>query len=284
MRTVVLGASGQLGQELLARLSGEVVPLDRTHIDLSDPGAVQPTLDDLTPDVVVNCAAYNLVDRAETEPQAAFAVNAFGVRQLALWCSLRNRPLVHFSTDHVFGRNSACTMPWTESATPEPVSVYGTSKLAGECFVRAICPQHLLIRTCGLYGKRGQGGKGTNFVATMLRLAERGTVRVVADQVCTPTAAADLAERTVELLRVGARGLFHVTNAGACSWREFAEEIFRAAGLGVTVVPITSAEYGAAARRPAYSVLSSEASSQLGLAPLRPWQEALRAYLVERKK
>lgn len=283
MRIAVLGAAGQLGRDLCTRLQDEVVPLTRADADLTRAAELRSRLDAVRPDAVVNCAAYNLVDRAEAEPEAAFAVNAWGVRELAAYCAERDVLLVHFSTDHVFGLDATRHTPWREDEAPGPVSVYGLSKLAGEYVVRARCPRHLVIRTCGLYGHPGQGGKGGNFVRTMLRLAEQGKpLRVVADQVCTPTATTDLAEAVAALLARGATGLFHLTNAGACSWYDFACAIFATSGVGADVTPISSAEYAAAARRPAYSVLDNSKAVAVGVAPMRPWQEALAHYLHPR--
>jgi dTDP-4-dehydrorhamnose reductase len=285
VRYAVLGAAGQLGRDLCPRLPGAVVALARDRADLTRPDALRAVLDEIGPDVVVNCAAYNYVDRAESEPPAAFAVNAWGVRNLARWCRDRGRLLVHFTSDYVFGLDESRRTPWAEADPPGPVSVYGLSKLAGEYLVRSTCPAHLVLRTCGLYGVWGSGGKGGNFVETMLRLAREGKPpRVVADQVCTPSYTADVADATVALLTAGKRGLYHVTNAGACSWHEFARAIFELAGVSAGLSAITSEEYGAAARRPAYSVLAPAALTAAGLAPPRPWREALAAYLGEREK
>jgi dTDP-4-dehydrorhamnose reductase len=235
--------------------------------------------------VVINCAAYNFVDRAESEAAAAFAVNAWGVRDLARLCQELDCLLVQFSTDHVFGLDDQRRTPWTETDAPGPISVYGLSKLAGEYLIRALCRRHMVIRTCGLYGVWGSGGKGSNFVQTMLRLAEQGKpVRVVADQVCTPTYTADLAQATVALLANGQPGLYHLTNSGYCSWFDFARAIFASAGKKVDLVPISSREYAAPARRPAYSVLAPAAMQALGLPPLRRWPEALAAYLEEQSR
>lgn len=276
MRFVLLGAGGQLGRQLQPRLPGEVVVPERAAADLAHPAGLAACLEALAPDVVVNCAAYNFVDRAETEVDAAFAVNTRAVRELAQWCGARDRLLVHFSTDHVFGLDAGRATPYAEDDAPGPVSVYGVSKLAGEYLVRSLCPRHLLLRTCGLYGPRGEGGKG-NFVETMLRLAATGRpLRVVADQVCTPTAAVDLAEATVALIGAGVTGLFHRTNSGACSWHAFATAIFELASIPVVADPIRTGDYPAAARRPAWSVLASR------LPPLRPWREALADYLGSR--
>jgi dTDP-4-dehydrorhamnose reductase len=283
MRYAVLGANGQLGRDLCPRLPGEVVGLARDRADLTRLETLRTGLDAVHPDVVVNCAAYNLVDQAESDPTAAFAVNTFGVRDLALLCRQRNWTLVHYSTDFVFGLDAGRQAPWVETDAPGPVSVYGASKLAGEYFVRSICPKHVVIRTCGLYGLHGSGGKGTNFVEVMLRLSgQGGPVRVVSDQVCTPTYTVDLAEATAALLGAGGQGLFHLTSGGSCTWFEFARAIFERAGKKVEVVPITSAALDRPARRPAYSVLAPAALATLGLKPPRPWGEALGAYLAAR--
>ncbi|VTR93538.1 dTDP-4-dehydrorhamnose reductase OS=uncultured planctomycete GN=HGMM_F01A04C04 PE=4 SV=1: RmlD_sub_bind [Gemmata massiliana] len=286
MKIAVLGAAGQLGRDLCPRLAalGEVVPLSRAEIDLARPGTIAPAIADLRPDIFVNCAAYNLVDKAETEPEAAFAVNTWGVRELATACRTANAKLVHFSTDYVFGLDAARTAPLNEDASPGPVSVYGLSKLTGEFVVRAAAPGNLVIRTCGLYGVWGSGGKGGNFVETMLRIAKQGKpLRVVNDQYCTPSYTADVADATVQLLERNATGLFHVTNSGACTWYQLAAEIFRQSGLHADLTPITSAEFGARAQRPPYSELSTAKLTAHGIPTPRPWSEALAAYLNERQ-
>jgi dTDP-4-dehydrorhamnose reductase len=285
VKYAVLGALGQLGHDLCPRLSGEVVPLERAQADLTKPETLYPTLKALAPDVVVNCAAYNFVDKAEQEPEAAFRVNAWGLSALAAACRQLDCALVHFSSDYVFGLDADRRTPWTETDAPGPISVYGLSKLVGEYLVRSTCPKHFVIRTCGLYGVWGSGGKGGNFVETMLRLAEqRKPLRVVADQVCTPSYTVDVATATAALIQTSKYGLYHVTNAGSCSWYEFARTNFEKAGAKANLTAITSQEYGAAARRPSYSVLSNGRYASLGLPPLRPWQEALAAYLQERRK
>ena len=285
MKYVVLGSAGQLGRDLCPRLPGEVIALTRETTDLTRPESLCAALTDLRPDVVINCAAYNLVDKAESESATAFAVNAWGVRDLALVCRDLGCVLVHFSTDYVFGLDEKRAMPYAETDAPGPVSVYGLSKLAGEYLVRSLCPKHFIIRTCGLYGVWGSGGKGGNFVETMLRLAGQGKpIRVVADQVCTPSYTVDVAAATAGLIQTGKYGLYHVTNAGAVSWHEFARMIFELAGVTANLTPITSKEFGAAARRPSYSVLSTTAYETLGLPKMRSWREALAAYLDERPR
>lgn len=284
MRYLVIGAHGQLGRDLCAKFGSDAVAVGRDQADLTRPHLLNDALDKSQPEIVINCAAYNFVDRAEAEPEAAFAVNALGVRNLAMLCHERKITLVHFSSDYVFGLEDNRKTPWAEDVSPGPISVYGSSKLAGEHFVRALCPQHYVIRTCGLYGVWGSGGKGGNFVETMLRLAGQGKpVRVVADQICTPTYTHDLAEAVVHLIGSGAFGLYHVTNAGACTWYDLAAAVFDLSGLHVDVSPITTAEFGAVARRPQYSVLSTARYEMLGFPPLRPWRDALAAYLHERR-
>jgi dTDP-4-dehydrorhamnose reductase len=282
MRIAVLGSAGQLGRDLLPRLKGDVIPLTRADIDLGDHKSVMGWVLDHKPTVLVNCAAYNLVDKAEEDPAPAVAVNDAGVQALALACSIAGTKLVHVSTDYVFGADTSRTTPYTESDTPGPVSEYGRSKLAGE--THALVGNNLAIRTCGLYGVWGSGGKGGNFVETMLRVANQGKpLRVVADQHCTPTYTADLAEGMAKLIEKGTTGLIHLTNSGGTTWHDFAAKIFELSGIKADLTPITSAEFGAKAQRPWYGVLGSNRTAETGV-QLRPWQEALATYLEERKK
>lgn len=283
MRIAVLGSAGQLGRDLLPRLKGEVVPLTRADIDLAEPQGISERLKSLRADVLVNCAAYNLVDKAEDDPAPAFAVNAIGVQHLVDACRELGTRLVHVSTDYVFGADRHRTTPYLETDSPGPVSEYGRSKLAGERVALTV-PANLAIRTCGLYGVWGSGGKGGNFVETMLRVAGQGKpLRVVADQRCTPTYTADLAEGIAKLIEQGTTGLIHLTSDGDCTWHELAAAIFRLSGVTADLTPITSAEFGAKAQRPGYSVLGSSRTAETGV-QLRPWQEALAAYLKERKE
>lgn len=284
MKYAVIGAAGQLGHDICARLA-DAVPLARAQADLTQPESLRAVLTELRPDVVINCAAYNFVDKAETEPEAAFAVNAWGPRSLALICRDIDCVLAHISTDHVFGLDRSRRIPYDETDAPGPVNVYGLSKLAGEYLVRSLCPKHFVVRTCGLYGLWGSGGKGTNFVETMLRRAAEGKpLRVVADQVCTPSYTIDLAAALAELIPTGQFGLYHITNAGACSWYEFARTIFQLAGVSADLAATTSQDFGAPARRPGYSVFNTDKLAELHIPRPGPWQEALAAYLGCRKK
>ncbi len=281
MRIALIGATGQLGTDLHRQLSGEVIPLTHADVEITHPDSIQAMLDRVQPDMVVNTAAYNLVDQAQTEIETAMAVNAWGARSLALACAKRRLTLVHFSTDYVFGLGSSARTPRRETDPPGPQGVYAASKFLGEDFVRSLCPQHFVVRTCGLYGQAATKSKG-NFVLTMLRLAkEKPQLKVVADQCCVPSYTHDVAEVIAALVTTQAYGLYHATNSGESSWFEVAREVVRLAGLATPVLPITTAEFGARAARPAYSVLDcSKIASVTGLT-LRPWQDALAAYLRE---
>ncbi|HSG68993.1 MAG TPA: dTDP-4-dehydrorhamnose reductase, partial [Planctomycetaceae bacterium] len=259
MTVAIVGGYGQLGTALQQVLGERCVPFSRTECDLLHFEQAERSLEQLQPQAIVNCAAYNLVDKAEAERDRAFALNSEAAGRLAEFCERRGIVLVHISTDYVFGRDNlgdySLQKPFDEETVPHPDSIYGASKLAGEKLVRERCGKHFVLRTCGLYGNRLSHGKG-NFVETMVRLgAERETVKVVNDQRCTPTSAADLAEAIAALLETDAYGLYHATNSGETTWFDFAREIFRVKKMNVRVEPISSEEFGAAALRPPYSVL-----------------------------
>ena len=287
MRFLITGADGQLGFELqrTAPSYAEVVALDVAELDVTDRAAVQYVLAAHTPAVVFNAAAYTAVDRAESESESAFAVNAEGARNIAQSVADFGLRVVHVSTDFVFDGESA--RPYLPSDEPRPIGVYGHSKLAGEQAVLSIAgARAAVVRTAWLYSSHG-----ANFVKTMLRLlAERDVVRVVADQVGTPTWAAGLARA---LWAIAARpklhGIFHWTDAGVASWYDFAVAISEeASALGLLehtapVLPIRTEDYPTPARRPAYSVLDKTASwTTLGVQP-RHWRDQLRTMLKEMK-
>ncbi len=277
----VLGAGGQLGSDLCRLLTHRGVPhfpLAHADLDVCQHEAVARRLAQLRPRVVVNAAAFHHVERCEEEPERAFAVNALAVRNLALVCRELGALLVHISTDYVFDGEKGA--PYIEDDPVSPLNAYGVSKAAGEFFLRALWPEHIIVRTSGLYGGRGSSVKGGNFVLTMLRLgAEQGEVWVVTDQALSPTYSADLARGLWALVEAGGRGTYHLVNEGWCSWHEFACAIFRLKGMAVKVHPVTSEHFAGRARRPRFSALGSVRLGELGLAPLRPWQEALAEYL-----
>lgn len=290
MTTAVIGASGQLGTDLPKFLRGDVVPIRHSDMELTDSDSIDSYLDQLRPKVVINTAAYNLVDKAEDEGPQAMAVNFLGPTYLARWCLKNEATLIHFSTDYVFGAASgdqadaSSPSPKRETDLAVPDSVYAASKLAGENMVRSICPNHFVIRTCGLYGVAATQGAGKgNFVETMLRLGtERDELAVVNDQHCTPTSTHDLAQATAELIETEKFGLYHATNSGTTTWHDLAAEIFRQAKINVKLRTLTTAEFGAKAARPAFSVLNCEKLESAIGRPMPPWQDALSQYLIDR--
>lgn len=283
-RVAVIGAGGQLGQDLVDVLrAGDhaVIPLHHAEIECTDIASVRGALLQTRPDVVVNCAAFVRVDDCEDHPATALSVNALGALHVARVCADLGAVCVYISTDYVFDGTKAT--PYREEDLASPLNVYGASKLAGECFVRMATPRHLVVRTSGLYGVSGSTGKGGNFVEAMMQKAAAGAqVRVVDDQRLTPTYARDLARVLEALVRRNAVGVYHVTNGGECTWYEFASKIFELTKMRVDLAPTTSAAFSARAQRPAYSVLAPEALRAMGLPVLRPWDEALPAYLEER--
>jgi dTDP-4-dehydrorhamnose reductase len=272
VRILLTGAGGQLGHDLVSVFSAEeLVALDHHGLDITDRATVEARVAEVRPDWIINSAAYNEVDAAEDHPDLAFAVNATGAGYLAEAARQAGANIVHISTDYVFdGRKGSA---YNEDDEPNPLSVYGRSKRDGERLVMESGASYCAIRTAWLYGHHG-----SNFVKAILAAAARGgPLKVVADQVGSPTSTADLAQAIAELVRRPARGLFHVVNAGACSRFEFAQAIV---GEGVEVIPITTAEAQRRAPRPANSSLVSVRWDSTGVRPLRPWREALDEFLA----
>ncbi len=281
MRWLITGAGGMLGREVTASLrsagaSGpDLVALDRAGLDITDTDAVHAAIGRYRPDVVVNCAAFTAVDQAEAREAEATRVNGDGSAYLAAACGAWSARLIHVSTDYVF-RGDART-PYFEDDPPGPRTAYGRSKLVGERAVLGRLPNAAVVRTAWLYGSHGH-----NFVRTMLGAAERGeSVDVVDDQVGSPTWAAEVADRIVELgLRPDAGGVFHAVNAGQASWFQFATEIFRIAGADpARVRAIRTRSLPARTPRPAYTVLGHRRWRDMGIGPPGDWRSALRAAL-----
>lgn len=280
-RILVIGANGQLGTDLMRVLADqEVVGLTHSQIEITQPQSVREALGHHRPQLVINTAAYNQVDDCELYPQEALLVNAVGAFHLAAACREQGATLVHFSTDYVF--DGAQAEPYTEEDHPNPINAYGVSKLAGEYFVRYLLERHFIIRTSGLYGKAGSRSKGGNFVEMMLKLGREGRpIKVVDDQTLSPTYTLDLAQKVKELISRDDFGLYQITSQGFCTWYHFARRVFQLSGVAADLSPATTQEYGSPARRPRNSVLRNRRLERVGLGSLRPWQEALKAYLEE---
>ena len=280
MRTLVIGSSGQLGQDLMHTLGDDAVGLTHADIDVTDGVGVSRILRDHHPDWVINTAAFHRVDDCELNPTLAFAVNATGAGNVARAAAEIGAGVVFYSTDYVFGGEGRPRHdPHTESSLPDPCNVYGVSKLAGERMVMSANARHLVIRSAGLYGT-ATSRKGWTFPELMVTKGRNdGWVKVVTDQALSPTYTLDLAETSKTLMEREVRGLFHVTNEGECSWFEFAQATFDIAGVAVNMEPTTTVTGERRARRPPYSALASERLVEAGAAPLRPWREALEQYL-----
>ena len=283
-RAAVFGASGQLGVELVRELRArkyEVRGWDRNQVDITDPSAVERALAEFDAQIVFNSAAYNQVDVAEKEPQAAFLVNGLAVRNLALACRQVDARLVHFSTDYVF--DGLARHPYAEEDPTHPLGAYAVSKLAGELYAQAYLDRALVVRTSGVYGPGGLDTARGNFVELMLRIARNSQpIRVVEDHVASPTFAPALAARTIDLVEREQSGVFHVGGGMPTSWFQFARLIFAAAGLEPVLLATNEREYRTPARRPRYSALSNGKMERIGIAPMPPLADALKTYFEQR--
>lgn len=281
MKILVTGCNGQLGRAINQQyandtdvkiINTDVLQPDVMELDITNIDKVLSTMEEVKPDVIINCAAHTAVDLCESQQDAAYRINAIGPRNLSIAAAKIGAKLVHVSTDYVFEGNG--TKPYMEFDTPNPQGMYGATKLAGEQFVQQFAKDYFIIRTAWLYGD------GKNFVKTMLRLAETNdTVRVVGDQYGTPTSAEELAKAIKYLIPTSNYGIFHGTCEGMCSWADFAKEIFRLAGKDTKVEYITTAEYPTPAVRPAYSVLENYMLKLTTDFSFATWEDALAAYM-----
>lgn len=276
MKIVITGAKGQLGLELTKQLKienkYEIIATDRDELNIIDINSVNEFLLNNRPDVVINCAAHTAVDLCETDIENAYKINALGPRNLAIACEKIGAKLVQVSTDYVFDGNGM--RPYREDDITCPNSIYGTSKLMGENFVRELCSKYFIVRTAWLYGE------GNNFVRTMLKLADANKeLNVVNDQFGSPTSTVDLAKAIIALINTEHYGVYHGTCEGQCSWYDFAKKIFELKNIDIKVNPVTSEEFKRPAPRPAYSVLDNFMFKLVGLNSFRNWEESLKEYL-----
>ena len=275
MKVLIVGAKGMLGSDLVQSLSDtyQVIGTDLEDFDISTQKETLSALLHIRPQWVINAAAYTQVDRCEEEIERAFKVNAEGVKNLALACKEIQARFLHVSTDYVFDGKKQT--PYLEEDTPNPLSVYGQSKLEGESCVQDILDDFIIARTGGLYG---QGG--INFVHTIINMAkEKDELTVVHDQWVSPTCTVDLSNAIATLIRVSPRGIFHVTNSGRCTWYQFACRILDSMGSKCKVVPIVSAQLNRPAKRPDFPELDCRKFTEVTGMKLRGWEEALFEYM-----
>lgn len=276
MKIIITGAQGQLGQELVKQLDKkyeyDVIKTDRDTLDITNIENVNTFILEQNPDVVINCAAHTAVDLCETDMENAYKINAIGPRNLAIACEKVGAKLVQVSTDYVFDGNGV--RPYREDDITCPNSVYGTSKLMGENFVREFCSKYFIVRTAWLYGE------GNNFVRTMLKLSETNSeLNIVNDQIGSPTSTVDLAKAIIDLIHTEHYGIYHGTCEGQCSWYDFAKKIFEIKNIDIKVNPVTSNEFKRPAPRPKYSVLDNFMLKLVGLNSFRKWEDSLEEYL-----
>jgi dTDP-4-dehydrorhamnose reductase len=281
-RIVVIGASGQLGSDIMHSFADRKPSgVDHAMVDIESGSSISGMLARFKPTLVINTAAYHNVERCETHADRAFAVNAVAVESLAAQCDNAGAALAHISTDYVFEGDARS--PYSESAAPNPQSIYGISKYAGELLVRRRTARHFIIRTSGLYGLRGSSTKGYTFIERMLSMALDGKpITVVNDITFSPSYTMHVAKAIRAIVDAGAFGTYHVTNEGACTWYEFATEIFRQAGLEPDAKPVTADAFPTYANRPFYSALEHAAMDGLGLPKMPNWREGIADYLAER--
>ena len=275
MKILITGVDGQLGQTLmqvLSRTHHELYGVNRPTLDITNKIRVSSYLDRLKPDVIVHCAAFTNVDGAEKNKGLAYEVNVLGTKYIAQAAGRIKCKFVYISTDYVFDGEKHT--PYNLVDRPNPLSIYGETKLAGEHLVTTYTNNHFIIRTSWIFGK-GDG----HFIAKIRKIANLyGEVRLVSDQFGSPTCALDLANFIAELIETDQYGLYHVTNEGICSWYEFAVEFFKGCNKDIKIIPLTTEEFPQIANRPKYSVLSKDCIILNGLKPLRHWKEALKEY------
>ena len=277
MRVLVTGVKGQLGYDVMNELAGrghEGIGVDIQEMDITDAASVEKVITEAAPDAVIHCAAYTAVDAAEANVDLCRRVNAGGTENIARVCKALNCKMMYISTDYVF--NGQGTRPWEPDDKREPLNVYGQTKYEGELAVETL-EKFFLVRIAWVFGVNGK-----NFIKTMLNLGKtRDHLTVVADQIGSPTYTYDLARLLVDMIETDRYGRYHATNEGLCSWYEFACEIFKQAGMNVTVSPVTSDQYPAKAKRPMNSRMDKSKLDEMGFKRLPSWQDALGRYLKE---
>ncbi|MED4113702.1 dTDP-4-dehydrorhamnose reductase [Priestia megaterium] len=279
-KVLITGANGQLGKELVELFTEkgfEVYGFGRDKMDITNQAQVQEIISTLKPNIVLHSAAHTQVDLAESEPDQAFLINAYGTRNVAVAAEAVGAKLVYVSTDYVFDGTS--NEPYNEFSATSPLGVYGKSKLAGEQFVRDLHSKFFIVRTSWVYGRHGG-----NFVKTMLKLGkERKELSVVSDQIGCPTYTLDLANSILEIVATEKYGIYHISNSGSCSWYEFAKAIFEVNSNEIHINPCKTSEFIRPAARPSYSVFEHKSIHLNSFKPIRHWREALEDFLKKEK-
>jgi dTDP-4-dehydrorhamnose reductase len=274
VKILVTGAKGQLGYDVCKLLGDKAIGVDIEDIDITNESAVSAYIEKLRPCAIIHCAAYTAVDKAESEPELCHAVNVLGTKYLAEAAKKIDAKFMYVSTDYVFDGELGC--PYETDDVTNPLGVYGKSKLAGENIVSEILQKFFIVRTSWVFGENG-----ANFVKTMLRMGrEKGSVRVISDQIGSPTYTVDLANLLTKMIYSDKYGTYHATNEGFCSWYDFACEVFKAAGISVEVIPITTSEYPTVAVRPKNSRLSKQGLVNAGFKLLPHFKDAIKRYIA----
>ncbi|NMC51654.1 dTDP-4-dehydrorhamnose reductase [Candidatus Kuenenbacteria bacterium] len=284
MKIALIGSTGQLGTDFKKVIPAQfLVNLDYPNFDLTKKDLVREQLLAIRPDIVINTAAYNLVDRAEDFPEEALAVNYYGVKNLVDVCLELDCILVHYSSDYIFGGEDDRRTPYTEEDHPAPINQYGQSKLLGEQEIIKRCQKYFIIRTSGLFGTAGSEGKGGNFIESIIKKGkETGELKIVDDQFLTPTYTLDLARQSWQLMQTEHFGLYHATSEWECSWYEFGREVMKYIDPNIKIIPVKTSEYQLPAQRPKYCVLENKKLKELGLNIMRPWAATIPDYLQEK--
>jgi len=276
-RILVTGAKGQLGSDVIQALKEtgyQPLGVDRQQMDLTHLQEIKKVLTMLNPDAIIHCGAYTAVDQAEIERETCYQINAEATKALATYAAERAIPFIYLSTDYVF--DGTKEGEYVETDQPNPINVYGASKLKGEHHVQNLLDKYFIVRISWVFGV-----KGNNFVKTMLRLSEQHhELNVISDQVGSPTATADLAPLLINMLKSDKYGIYHVTNEGFCSWADFAKEIFHVHGVETKINPITTCQFQAKAARPMNSKMSKNKLVEAGFIPLPPWQKSLENWRI----
>jgi len=281
MKICIIGANGQLGSDLYNELSCfDTKGLTHADIEITDEKQCFDVITKIAPDYVLNTAAYHNVPYCEKYPDRAALINIEGARNLAKACNQVNAELIHFSTDYVFDGKS--NTPYLEDDLPNPLNYYAITKLAGEYAVKAYLNKHKIIRVSGIYGKIPCRAKGGNFVSTMLKLAKtKDELKIVDDEILTPTYTKDIARQIKELLPIKEYGIFHISNEGQCSWFEFATEIFKLKNIKIKTIKVPASEFPSEINRPHFSVLNNKRLKELNIYNMKPWQKALEEHLKD---